>query len=145
MPILPSSAYTDPHREVVQLPDIEVVVGEYLKDQIGADATVYTSLPSSVSYTKPVVRVNRIGGTWRNRAAMLDEPILDIDVWHTNGTTLKEMVARTRAQLAAMVGVMHRGIVVTRVFEQAGPVRRPEDDPTLARIGFSVGLLVHPA
>lgn len=144
MPVIPPSGYTDPHRQVVQLPDIEVIVGLYLKDQLGTDASVYTTLPATVSYAKPVVRINRIGGTWRIRN-VLDEPTIDVDLWGKDAGALKTMTERVRAQLLALGGVMHLGAVITRATEVAGPLRRPEDDPALYRFGFTVGLLVHPA
>jgi hypothetical protein len=141
---IPPAGYTDPARQVVIMPDIEVLAGLYLKDQLGTDATVYTALPSTVDYTKPVVRLNRIGGTWRIRG-VLDEPTLDVDLWGKAPAALKTMTERVRGYLMAANGVMHNGAVITRVSEVAGPLRRPEDDPSLYRIGFTVALLVHPA
>lgn len=141
-------SFTDPHRFVWTCPDMEVVVGEYLKIQLGAlAAAVYTALPSGVTYEKPVYRINRIGGV---RRGVVEEVVLDIDAWRTKDaggaiTSLKASVATARAEMMGMKGVRHRGIVVTRAWEVAGPVRRPEEDTALGRLGFTVGLLVHPA
>lgn len=135
--------FTDPNQILWVVPDLEVVFGEYLKGRLGDDATVYTALPATVSYVKPVLRINRIGGIRRSR--IMEEGVMDVDVWHGNATSCKAMMARARAHLLGARGVMHRGVVVTQTWEVAGPGRRPEEDPAMTRIGFTVGLLVHPA
>lgn len=143
MPITPS--YTDPGRFVPTIPDAELIVARYLRVQLGATARSFTELPPGEAFASPVVRSQRIGGTWRI-PGYLDDAQVDVDVWSRGDftTELKPLAARVRALLFGARGVMLDGGTITNVYEIAGPVRRPEDDQTLGRLGFTVGVLVRP-
>jgi hypothetical protein len=132
---MPVGTQTDPHRLVTEFPDIETITGRYLRDQFGSDAYVYTVLPSTVTYDKPVIRALRIGGqqSW----PVIDNPQVDFDVWARTLAEVKAAVSRARAYCQAMKGFTYMGGVITRTEEFAGPVRRPETDEGLERIGFS--------
>lgn len=145
MPLLPPSAYTIGQPIVDDdLPIITIVVGEYLRDWLESDGIkVYPKLPKSPQW--PVVRPVRIGGVMRNVRARLDEAVMDFDVWTKGDPSAEALATRARSYMLQMTGVMHRDIVVTQTFDSAGPAPRPEDDPSLERFGFTVGLLFHPA
>lgn len=144
MPHIPPTGYTDPRRQVVDLGPVERVVGHYLIDHLGTAAQVYTRLPAGVRFTPPVVRLNRTGGVSR-LLNVIDAPVVDLDVWSVDPDLAESTARRVRSFVLAMRGVMHLGLVVTRVDEQAGLSRRPEDDATLTRYGMSAVLLTHPA
>lgn len=143
MPIIPTSGYTDPHRVVVTFPDVELIVARYLRDQLGTDAASYVELDPGETFNSPVVRVQRIGGVAAN--IVLDDAQVDVDLWSRGSfTDLKTLALRVRGLLMAAKGVMYLGGAITDVYEIAGMVRRPEDDQTLGRLGFTVGVKVRP-
>lgn len=124
-------------------PDAELIVGRYLRDKLGTTASVVLTLAPDQVFTPPVVRVNRIGGNWRVHN-VLDEPMIDIDVWGETAEAAKSVIHSARTQCAALRGLHYLGAAVTHVYEVAGPGRRPEDDSALTRWGFTIGLLLHP-
>jgi hypothetical protein len=126
-------------------PDVELIVARYLRDQLGSDARSYTELPPGEGFATSVVRCQRIGGVWRI-PGYLDDAQVDVDVWSRGDftTVLKPLASHVRGLLFGARGVMYLGGVITNVYEIAGPVRRPEDDQTLGRLGFTVGVLVRP-
>jgi hypothetical protein len=149
VPIIPTSGYTAPDRWVSNPPDVELIVARYLRDQLGSDARSYTELPPGETFTTSVVRCQRIGGIFRpgSLAGILDDATVDVDVWSRGDftTVLKPLVSRVRGLLIPGArGVMYLGGAITNTYEIAGPVRRPEDDPLLGRIGFTVGVVVRP-
>jgi len=141
MPLIPLDAYTAGVPTVTtDLSVVTVVVGEYLRDWLNPiGVNVYPVLPAQPVW--PAVRPTRIGGVMRNRIARLDEAIIDVDCWTTGDA--ETLATQARDVLLSMGGVRHRGIVVTRAFDSAGPAPRPEEDKTVERYGFTVGLLFH--
>jgi hypothetical protein len=147
VPITPS-VLTDPNRWVPNPPDVELIVARYLREQLGTDfsARSFTELPPGEPFATPVVRCQRIGGVWRI-PGYLDDAQVDVDVWSRGDftTVTKPLASRVRGLLFGARGVMRDGGVITNVYEIAGLARRPEpDDPTLGRLGFTVGVLVRP-
>lgn len=140
---IPAGSYHDPYRSesVLTFGDIEVFIGRYFRDQFGNNAKVYQELPSTVIYDVPVIRANRIGGMWV-RPGILDNPMVDVDVWASTIEACKSTVSVARGLSAGLVNISYLGLVVTKVSELAGPVRRPETDENLSRIGFTLDLLV---
>jgi hypothetical protein len=91
-----------------------------------------------------VIRVMRIGGSWRFRRS-LDEPMVDIDVWASSLVSARSTANQARAAMADMAGDQRDGGLCTHTAEISGPGRRPEENPHVYRIGFTAGLLVRPA
>ncbi|MFD9920653.1 hypothetical protein ACFWXR_14365 [[Kitasatospora] papulosa] len=134
---------------ITVFPDAELMVRNFLAEYFGPDAHLCTVVPGEPEFdeliqSKAVIRTIRIGGTWRVRKA-LDEPSVDIDVWASSLPGARAIANRARAALEAMAGDQRDGGLVTYSSEISGPGRRPEENPNVYRIGFTVGLCVRPA
>ncbi len=123
-------------------PDIELLVVSWLSQQLDDDAYVCSVGPPGEEFRDrlPLVRITRRGGPWLIRG-QLDQPSLDIDVWHTDLAALTALVERTRELVETLRGVATDHGIVTEVVERVGPQRLPEDDPLMLRAGFSVSLI----
>ncbi|MFF9210480.1 MULTISPECIES: hypothetical protein [unclassified Streptomyces] len=135
--------------DVKVFPDAELMARDFLAEYFGDEAHLCTVLPGDPQFdqliqAKAVIRVMRIGGTWRFRRS-LDEPMVDIDVWTRDLAGCRSITNRARAAVADMAGDQRGGGLCTSTSEISGPGRRPEDNPSVYRIGFTVGLLVRPA
>lgn len=124
--------------------DAEVLVGGYLRFELGGDYKVCTELTESEDFTVPVIRVQRAGGQGQP-GLILDEALMDIDVWGKTRNDTKTAMRRARALMAAAKGVWFAGAVITKVEELDGPAPRLEPDPKLYRWGFTHGVSIHPA
>ncbi|WP_405459708.1 hypothetical protein OG786_20950 [Streptomyces sp. NBC_00101] len=131
---------------ITVFPDAELMAMNFLAEYFGEDAFVCSTAPEGGPFEEllPMVRVSRIGGTWRVRKA-LDEPSIDVDVWSTDAALSHSLANRARGALEAMVGDQRNGGLVTFSSEISGPGRRPDESPNVYRIGFTVGLCVRPA
>ncbi|MGA5467847.1 hypothetical protein ACPCUK_03275 [Streptomyces arboris] len=131
---------------ITVFPDAELMAMNFLAEYFGEDAFVCSTAPEAGLFEEllPIVRVSRIGGVWRVRKA-LDEPSIDVDVWSTDAALSHSLVNRARGALEAMVGDQRDGGLVTFSSEISGPGRRPDANPKVYRIGFTVGLCVRPA
>ncbi|MFE7029448.1 hypothetical protein ACFU9Y_03995 [Streptomyces sp. NPDC057621] len=135
--------------DVKVFPDAELMARNFLAEFFGSDAHLCTVLPGDPEFAellrdKAVIRVIRIGGTWRFRRS-LDEPMVDIDVWADSLASARSIANQARAAVADMAGDQRNGGLCTYSAEISGPGRRPEENPQVYRIGFTVGLLVRPA
>ncbi|MEW2276714.1 hypothetical protein AB0936_03550 [Streptomyces cyaneofuscatus] len=131
---------------ITVFPDAELMAMNFLAEYFGEDAFVCSTAPDAEHFEEllPIVRVSRIGGVWRVRKA-LDEPSIDVDVWSTDAALSHSLVNRARGALEAMVGDQRDGGLVTFSSEISGPGRRPDENPKVYRVGFTVGLCVRPA
>jgi hypothetical protein len=135
--------------DVKVFPDAELMARNFLAEYFGDEAHLCTVLPGDLQFDelirdKAVIRVMRIGGTWRFRRS-LDEPMVDIDVWTSDLATSRSFANRARGAVADMAGDHRDGGLCTYSSEISGPGRRPEENPSVYRIGFTVGLCVRPA
>ena len=123
-------------------PDVELLLINWLTQQLDDDAYVCSVGPPGEEFRDrlPLVRITRRGGPWLIRQ-QLDQPAVDIDVWHTDLAALNQLVERTRELVESLRGVTTQYGTVTDVIERVGPQRLPEDDPLLLRAGFSVSLI----
>jgi hypothetical protein len=135
--------------DVKVFPDAELMARNFLAEYFGDEAHLCTVLPEDAQFDelvqdKAVIRVIRTGGSWRFRR-VLDEPMVDIDVWAGSLASARLFANRARAAVADMQGDQRDGGLCTYSTEISGPGRRPEDNPKVYRIGFTAGLLVRPA
>ncbi|MGW3154005.1 phage tail termination protein [Streptomyces sp. NPDC001089] len=135
--------------DVQVFPDAELMARNFLAEYFGDDAHLCTVLPGDPQFAeliqdKAVIRAIRIGGSWRFRRS-LDEPMVDIDVWANSLASARSFANRARAAVADMAGDQRDGGLCTYSSEISGPGRRPEENQSVYRIGFTVGLLVRPA
>lgn len=132
---------------LVRFPDAELVAVSYLQGVLGETVTVLTELPSQDIFDEAlpngIVRCNRIGGVSRIRWN-LDEPSIDIDVWHSDLASVNDLVATIRAAIESMPTLMNNGAAVAGTFELSGPNRRPTETSSVYRVGFTIGLRLRP-
>ena len=129
----------------IVFPDAELLVVGHLSDRLGV--YVCTTLPAGEEFNSrlPIVQVTRIGGGWIVRKR-LDGPRMDLDIYATGRQAANDLTAQVRAEFEAMKGLMRDGAVVTRTFEETGPVLRPEErNSGVTRVGFTAGLVLRPA
>jgi hypothetical protein len=126
----------------VAFPDVELLLIRWLTQQLDDDAYVCSIGPPGDEFRDrlPLVRITRRGGP-RLIRQQLDQPALDIDVWHTDLAALNALVERVRDLVEVLRGVATDHGTVTEVIERVGPQRLPEDDPLMLRAGFSVSLI----
>lgn len=133
--------------ELVSLPDTELLVVNYLREQLDGVAEVGLAVPGDedIFDRVPFVRVTRTSGPGRHRER-LDSPVVDIDVWDTSNAAVNATGGLVRALMSAIRGYHDTDLnsVVTQAAETVGPQRLPEDNPQLVRLGFTVGLTVRP-
>lgn len=132
---------------LVRFPDAELVARSYLQEVLGETVTVLTDLPPEDVFQEclptGIVRCVRIGGTSRIRWN-LDEPTIDIDVYSPSLSSTNQLVADIRAAIESMPTFANESMAVTGSFEVSGPNRRPEENPNVHRVGFTIGLRLRP-
>lgn len=99
---------------ISKLPNAQVLVTEFLRGDPDVTAifgdNIFTELPPT--HTWPAARVTRVGGAADSYPVVLDQPLIQIDVWG-GPKVLAESAAQTiRAVLATRLPGAHRtGIV----------------------------------
>jgi hypothetical protein len=131
--------------ELVELPDVELILTTYLRAAIDPSwsATVGLTVPTDddIFASLPFARVARFAGPG-DHLTRFDRPVVDIDVWHTTNELVNAFGRHVRGVMAAARGLVGDGYRITRVAESTGPQRLPEDNPQLVRLGFAVALTV---
>ena len=131
--------------DLVRLADVEHLVTRYLATELGGVAHVGLIAPvgRDIVGHLPFVRVARRGGL-ADHLTRFDRPVLDIDIWHTTNQAVNSLGSLVRALMAAARGLtdLDLGCSITSTTEVTGPQRLPEEDPSLVRLGFAVGLTV---
>ena len=123
-------------------PDVELLLIRWLTQQLDDDAYVCSVGPAGEEFRQrlPLVRITRRGGPWLVRQ-QLDQPVIDVDVWHVDLESLGALTERVRELIEALRGITTSYGTVTDVVERVGPQRLPEDDPLILRAGFSVSMI----
>lgn len=129
-----------PDAPAVVFPDAELVATGYLRAQL-TGVTVCTVLPAG--FEAPIVRVQRLGGSWRYRK-VLDGPRFDVDCWAGSPAAVNDLIETVRSVLEAAAGHAANGGLITKSRELSGPTWRPETRPDLSRKGLTHELLVRP-
>jgi hypothetical protein len=129
-----------PDAPAVVFPDAELVATAYLRANL-AGVAVCTVLPPS--FSAPIVRVQRLGGSWRFRK-VLDAPRIDLDCWAATPEAVNDLIGDVRAVLEAAAGHAAHGGLITYSRELSGPTWRPETRTDLSRKGLTHELLVRP-
>lgn len=119
----------------VLYPDTTSVVATYLQAALDADTThsyadgakVRTREPNP--FTTPLVTVRRIGGP---DSLPIDQPRVDIQVWHTTEANATDLANLVRAHMLALPGV-RSGVTVQRSVTFAGPSLIWDTDRDLPR------------
>jgi Protein of unknown function (DUF3168) len=128
--------------DLVLLPDIERLLSGWLRDQPEiadlVDDRVYTVLPSTKAF--PLVRLVRIAGADDlSIPLVLDEPIVQFDVWGGPKALTYEVAATVRSALATrLIGAHDEGVVQNVTL--GGLTYLPDDDfePARPRYTFDV-------
>jgi hypothetical protein len=136
---------------VVVFPDIQTVVVDYLTDVLANRTESYVfGVKVGTLVERPrlpvAVTVERAGGI--RTLPSVDNPRVEIQVWHGNDQDAHRLAQLVRALLHAMPGVVDTSdgpVTVTRVADFAGPFRSPDPISNHPRVRFTVEVGVHPA
>jgi hypothetical protein len=137
---------------VVVFPDVQMVVVDYLTDAL-ADRIEHYVFGVKVGTVverprQPVaVTIERAGGV--RTLPSVDNPRVEIQVWHGTDEDAQLLALLVRALLHAMPGVVDTStgpVTVTRVVDFAGPFRSPDplSKPPHPRVRLTVEVGVHP-
>lgn len=128
----------------VLYPDTVSVVTTYLQAVLDADTThtyadgtkVRTREPSP--FTTPLVTARRVGGP---DAVVIDNPRVDIQVWHDSEAQAADLANLVRAHMKAIPGI-RSGVTVYRVTTFSGPALIWDEDRDLPRylLTFELGV-----
>ena len=134
---------------LVILPDAEVLVTQFLRQTVEVQArlgdNVFTVLPAGFDGW-PACRVVRIGGT-TDPLAVLDRPIMQVDVWGGPKLTAQEAAATIRAALSQRLPWTHGTAGTLGGVIRMGTLRDVPDtsfDPARPRYIFDVQLVTRP-
>jgi len=132
---------------VVELPDAELVLVEALSSLIPAHLVTW-ELPKGERFdqilaTKAIIDVTRIGGSVKYRKAW-DEPYVDFDVYALSKTQASDVMKLVRKFVESLKNSSHDSAVIGGVYEEAGPVTRPESNPAVTRVGCTYRFMIRP-
>lgn len=135
---------------LVVFPDVQRVVVDYLTDTL-ADRTEHYVFGVKVGTvverprTPVAVTVERAGGV--RTLPSVDNPRVEIVVWHGSDEDAQLLAQLVRGLLHAMPGVVETTtgpVTVTRVADFAGPFRSPDPLSDHPRVRLTVEVGVHP-
>lgn len=135
---------------LVVFPDVQRVVVDYLTDVL-SDRTEHYVFGAKVGTAverprAPVaVTVERAGGV--RTVPSVDNPRVEIVVWHGSDEDAQLLAQLVRALLHVMPGVIETStgpVTVTRVADFAGPFRSPDPLSDHPRVRLTVEVGVHP-
>lgn len=127
------------------MPDIELVLVDALSSALGSSYSVTWERPDltvfdNVLPTKTLVVLNRIGGLIKNRT-VTDRPVVDFDLYALSHTDVNLAVVEVRAAVEALRNTVWPTAVIAGVYEESGPVPRPENNPSVYRRGFTFSFI----
>lgn len=134
---------------VVLFPDIQTVVVEYLQDALDERSEGYVfGVKVGTVVERPrrpvAVVVERAGGI--RTLPSVDQPRVELQVWHGTDGDAQLLALLVRSLLHAMPGVVETSVgdvVVTRVVDYAGPFRSPDPHSDHPRVRLTVEIGVH--
>jgi hypothetical protein len=135
---------------VVVFPDVQLVVVDYLTDVLTDRLEHYVfGVKVGTVVERPrlpvAVTVERAGGI--RTLPSVDNPRVEIQVWHGTDEHAQLLAQLVRALLHAMPGVVETStgpVTVTRVADFAGPFRSPDPLSNHPRVRLTVEVGVHP-
>jgi len=135
---------------VVIFPDVQRVVVEYLTDTLAERTEPYVfGVKVGTVVERPrlpvAVTVERAGGV--RTLPSVDNPRVELVVWHGTDEDAQLLAQLVRALLHAMPGVVETTtgpVTVTRVADFAGPFRSPDPQSDHPRVRLTVEVGVHP-
>lgn len=126
------------------LPDIELVVREWLVDHAAVDALVSgriaTSLPSNPTY--PLLTYSRIGGIPAVRQR-LDVARIQVRAWAMTRPAASSLARFTRAALLDMEGQTVAGAFITAVNDDLGLAWLPDTVQTPPIPSYVLGVAIY--
>jgi hypothetical protein len=136
---------------IVIFPDVQRVVVDYLTDVLADRTEPYVfGVKVGTVVERPrlpvAVTVERAGGV--RTLPSVDNPRVEIVVWHGTDEDAHLLAQLVRALLHAMPGVVEATtgpVTVTRVADFAGPFRSPDPQSDHPRVRLTVEVGVHPA
>lgn len=136
---------------VIVFPDIQTVVVEYLTAALAERTEPYVfGVKVGTAIERPrlpvAVTVERAGGV--RTLPSVDNPRVEIQVWHGTDGDAQLLALLVRALLHAMPGVVETSagdVTVTRVADFAGPFRSPDPLSNHPRVRLTVEVGVHGA
>lgn len=136
---------------VTIFPDIQRVVVDYLTDTLAGRTEHYVfGVKVGTIVERPrtpvAITVERAGGI--RTLPSVDNPRVEIVVWHGTDEDAQLLAQLVRALLHAMPGVVDTTagpVTVTRVADFAGPFRSPDPLSDHPRVRLTVEVGVHPA
>lgn len=135
---------------VVVFPDVQMVVVDYLTDVLADRTEPYVfGVKVGTVVERPrlpvAVTVERAGGV--RTLPSVDNPRVEIQVWHGTDQDAQLLALLVRGLLHAMPGVVDTTdgpVTVTRVADFAGPFRSPDPLSNHPRVRLTVEVGVHP-
>lgn len=136
---------------IVVFPDIELTVVAYLRSVLAERIEAFVfGVKVGTIVERPrlpvAVTVERAGGV--RTLPSVDNPRVELQVWHGTDRDAHALAQLVRALLHSMPGVVDTPdgpVTVTRVVDFAGPFRSPDPQSNHPRFRFTVEVGVHPA
>ncbi|WP_242890801.1 hypothetical protein [Actinomadura litoris] len=123
-------------------PDAELIVIDFLTEVLQGVWSC-NRLPPAEEFNArlPIIDVTRVAGlrttdTWSD-GYLLDEPVIDLDLWAATPESGALTAARSVAALEAMRGHRAHGAAVGRVKNITGPRPRPDVSQNITRLGVT--------
>lgn len=135
---------------LVVFPDVQRVVVDYLTDTLAGRTEHYVfGVKVGTIVERPrtpvAVTVERAGGV--RTLPSVDNPRVELVVWHGTDEDAQLLALLVRALLHAMPGVVETStgpVTVTRVTDFAGPFRSPDPLSDHPRVRLTVEVGIHP-
>lgn len=132
------------------LPDAELLVTAFLRQEESVTSQVgdniFTELPGGFS-AWPAVRVVRIGGSPAFQPLVLDQPLVQVDVWGGPKRTAVQVAEAIRSALAERLPFVLPTVGTLGGVERFGSLRYSPDptyDPARPRWTFEAVLVTRP-
>ncbi|MER7733674.1 hypothetical protein ABTX80_22540 [Streptomyces erythrochromogenes] len=124
--------------------DVELLVIQWLQDQLGDDVVVRDELDNNLLDELPTVQVQRLPAG-DDDGFRLDRALVDVDVYAATRSAAIALAADIRGRLlAGLPGETTGGAVVGTVRTATAPGARPYENTGLRRIGATYEIYSHP-
>jgi len=123
--------------------DVELELIGWLQDRLGDEVVVRDELDNNLLAELPTVQVQVVGGG--DDGFRLDQPFVDIDVYHSTRADAITLAAAIRGLLLSQLrGSRTDHAVFGAVGTISRPAARPYENTALRRVGATYEIYCHP-
>lgn len=133
------------------LPNAEALLSQFFRHDAMILATsladnTYTELPKKYPGPYPVCRITRVGGATEDALALMDDPLLQVDVWGGPKTEAHKIAQTMRVRLARRLPYRGDAGCLMAVLRFGGLRYLPDEtfDPAKPRYLFDVTIRTRP-